>query len=101
MAFFKSTAIALAALAAGAHALTEPMSSADAETLKAKLISYTAMYDSIDAKVLDAAVSTTPGKGMGIGVGYCTKVSESFAALKCSEFDQVGEFYFFYFFYFL
>ena len=47
MPFFISTTIALAALASGAHALSEPMSSADADTLVAKLTGYTAMYESL------------------------------------------------------
>ena len=69
-------------------ARTLPMSDADVDTLVATLTSYTAMYDRINSQVLEAVVSTTAGKGLGFGVGYCTKVAEAFVDLQCSAFDQ-------------
>ena len=86
MPFFISTTIALAALASGAHALSEPMSSADADTLVAKLTGYTAMYESLAQSPVEWYLNVDGTKGT-TGVAYCTKVAESWAALKCSEFD--------------
>lgn len=86
MPFFISTTIALAALASGAHALSEPMSSTDADTLVAKLTGYTAMYESLAQSPVEKYLNVDGTKGT-TGVAYCTKVAESWAALKCSEFD--------------
>ena len=82
--------IALAALASGAHALSKPMSAADADTLVAKLAGYTAMYESLVPQVLAKYLNIDGTKGTS-GVPYCSKVSEGFAAYTGTDPDKADK----------